>query len=254
MMQITQMVQMKKVLVIPFIFFLSFGLISCDDDSSSTVFFYDEPALIESVTDASALIKTAYGRFNVTLPSGATPVSAGDLLLATFSVDMDQSGDAPMPVNGFRFISLNHSDVIIPESPEKFTEHLSDSYSDSIRLAGLKNSYVDYFLFFEFSHFSPSGGTFDYELVCNPEVEEGDNIPTLYIRARETGQALLTESTTGKYYFAFNMAEYVNYYIKHNPDAKTVRFNLKYKIGMDKEGNDLYRSFQSNPFAWNVIR
>jgi len=82
-----------------------------------------------------------------------------------------------------------------------------------------------------------------------------NNIPTLYIRSKSidasTGSSEKVCSRDGNNIFAFDVANFVNYYRETVSNSGKVRFNLKYKIGVDGNGKDIYRPFMSNPISWD---
>jgi hypothetical protein len=108
-------------------------------------------------------------------------------------------------------------------------------------------------LFFEFTHKeSPANSTFTYEMVWEPATATDSNShPNLYIRTKRLEDSSIGEGDN-KIIFGFDMTAFIDYYKEHISSSNPVTFNLKYKIGTDKEGKDVYRDFQSNPIKWNL--
>jgi hypothetical protein len=106
-------------------------------------------------------------------------------------------------------------------------------------------------LFFGFKREKVSDGLFfDYELIWNPEKERGNEYPTLYIRSKKIEAPSVSGSR--ETIFAFDMTDFIHYYKVNISDKNPVGFNLKYKIGTDEDGQDVYRQFRDNPIKWNV--
>lgn len=247
---------MKKLFVIPFLFFMSFGLVSCLDETEPIYRFWDEPALVEEADDANLLIKTPHGRFIVQELAENAPVE-GDLLWTRFYVDMDKQSDSDrLVVSGFSYSKINKDEVFLPEKVETFEEFLNNDYSEPFRFAEMYNMYIDRYLFFGFYHEVSGSKEYIYEIVCNPEIEASNGYPTLYIRAKnkseENGNRVADKNE--KNIIAFDMSDFLDKYGKEikSGEAKSVKFNLKYKIGINSEGKDIYREFISNPLSWSA--
>ena len=248
---------MKKLLVIPFLFILSLGFVSCldNDDDNPVYSFYHEPAIVKSFSNNQTIIKTAYGNFFVS-ESESSKLEIGDLLWTSFTVDMNnQPTKDTLTATYFRYNTIDSTKVTIPVDKEDFKSHLSNSYSDAFDLAVLYKTYVDSLLFFNFTQKEAPNKTREYELVLNPEIENNNDFPTLYIRAKTTElKSTDNYSNKGKdeTIFAFDMTEFIDYYRKNISKTAPVTFNLKYKVGEDKDGKDIYREFKSNPIPWNL--
>jgi hypothetical protein len=237
----------------------AFCLTSCldDNDSNSIYYYYDEPVVYEPVAE-SPFIRTAYDTFHVSDLADAGSLQKGDLLWSTFTVDLNNEA-TPGPADGkfytathFKYTKVNITDVILPEK-EAFDSYLSDDYSESISSAGLYRSYIDNSLFFGFKHKEQNNG-YTYELVMNPEEDNNSAYPTFYIRAKKVTIVPVSDYKKDEIIFAFNMSEFINYYRKSISNTGPIKFNLKYKIGEDTNGKDIYREFLSNPLSWNPMK
>jgi hypothetical protein len=236
-----------------------FCLTSCldDNDSNTVYFYYDEPVVYEPVAE-SPFIRTAYDVFHAPDLADGSSLQKGDLLWSTFVVDLNNA-PTPGPLDGkfytatsFKYTKVNIADVILPEK-EAFESYLSDDYSEPISSAGLYKSFIDNSLFFGFQH-KEQGKGYVYELVLDPESEENGDYPTLYIRAKKVDIVPVSAYKKDEIIFAFQMSEFINYYRKSIANTGPIRFNLKYKIGKDESGKDIYRAFLSNPLSWNPMK
>jgi hypothetical protein len=231
-----------------------FVLIYCDDhNNDNRVYFYDEPAIVESL-DNDTLIKAAHGEFLVN--SLDKSLRVGNLLWTVFEVDLNGKKEAVgtesyYRATGFKYKTVDSSKVIIPAGVTAFEEMLADDYTENIDLAVLYNDYVEKLLFFGFQNESSGDTGFVYEIILNPEKEENTTYPTLYIRAKKL--TIVPASTNSKHetIFAFDMSDFVKYYRNNISEDGPVKFNLKYKTGT-KDDKDVYRGFQSNPLSWHI--
>jgi len=235
------------------------GCLKDDNYRKPVYYFYDEPVVVDQMGDHPIVRNESYLFYVPELVDNAV-LKAGNLLWTSFIVDLDdqeQVDAVPCTkqymAKSFRYETVDSAKVIIPENAEVFESYLSDDYSGAISLAVLYNYRIDSLWFFGFRQQDRSNYT--YELILNPEMETGsDNIPTLYIRAKQVIPSIANSgnarSKDGNI-FAFDVAGFVNYYRETISNSGAVRFNLKYKIGVDANGKDIYRSFMSNPISWD---
>jgi hypothetical protein len=251
---------MKKVLNNAFVL-ISFMLCltSCFDDENSNpvYYYYDEPVVFE-LSGEKPVIRTLYDKFYAPDLVGDTELQAGDILWSSFIVDLNKepttastSGEY-YSADGFRYSKVGSEDVILPESVEEFNTYLSDDYSEPISVASLYKSYIDHKLFFGFTHKEQSNQSYTYELVMDPAGDHNKEYPTLYIRAKKSENTPVAYSKKGEVIFAIDMTDFIDFYRKSVSNSGPVKFNLKYKIGKDEDGKDIYRSFLSNPLSWNI--
>jgi len=244
-------------------FLLLIQLTSClkdDNDRRPVYYFYDEPAVVNQMGDHPVVRNQSY-LFYVPGLVDDTVLKAGNLLWTSFIVDLDDhesadpaADDYQYTAKSFRYGVVDSAHVIIPANAEVFKSYLSDDYSAAIDLSVLYNYRIDSLWFFGFRQHNSSD--YAYELILNPEMETGNgNIPTLYIRSKSidasTGSSNKAYSRDGNHIFAFDVADFVNYYRETVSNSGKVRFNLKYKTGVDGNGNDIYRPFMSNPISWD---
>ncbi|MDR3219607.1 MAG: hypothetical protein LBU22_11660 [Dysgonamonadaceae bacterium] len=237
---------------------LVMGLTSClnEDDANNIVYFYDEPAIF--VPDGEKpFINTAYEIFYVPDLVGNTTLKEGDLLWTSFIVDtskpsVSHSDSEYYATIGFKYKPVDSASVMVPEANAEFEAYLSDDYSETFHSAVLYRSSIDKILFFGFKQAEKADDdAYIYEMVMNPKIEDSNGYPSLYIRAKKSD----SESASrwkDEIIFAFKMDAFVNYYKDNVSHTGPVKFNLKYKIGTDNDGKDVYRGFMSNPLSWNV--
>jgi hypothetical protein len=252
--------RMKKRVKIFMVFSGVLLLTNCMPESeyskNNMVYFLDEPAQVESLD--TELIRSAHGIFKV-FSLKNTPLETGNLLWTSFTVDMNEASHSDYyTAIDFHYQVVDSAKVIIPFEPAEFRQYLSDSYTEPIHEAVLYKDYLDKLLFFGFRKGPLADNSMsDYEIILNPEKENGH--PTFYIRSKKTGTTPSYTHTVHESHgkrdetvFAFDMTEFIAYYEKHISNTGSVWFNLKYKVGEDNNGNDIYREFRDNPIRWNV--
>jgi len=253
------------------LFLLLFQFTSClkeDDNRKPVYLFYDEPVVVNQLGD-NPLIRNESYLFSVPELAGDTALKAGDLLWTSFIVDLDnQANTNPLQytAKSFQYRIVDSAKVIIPADTAEFQSYLSDEYSSPIESSVLYPYAIDSLWFFGFRQreysMQQAQSNFIYELILNPTIEkDGNSYPTLYIRAKQTDASASTASARsrdGYLIFAFDAADFVKYWnnmvFPANVLTDRVRFNLKYKTGVDANGKDIYRSFMSNPIAWDFNR
>jgi hypothetical protein len=245
---------MKNFIKFFVLFFIAFDFTSCldNDNKDPYYFFYDEPAIVESLGD-SAIVRTAYGKFCV-LPLKDEALRTNDILWSSFVVEKKDENKVHMPDNQyyykaatFKYYKIDSAKVSIPANVDEFQSCLTDDYREKIDRAVLYKTYVDSLLFFGFEHGS-SSAAYEYELFLNPQIESSNSHPTLYIRARLAQQPRVHQDKT---VYAFDMTDFLVYYKKTFPGKTTVQFNLKYYVGTTND-KDVYREFLSNPLSWQL--
>ena len=244
------------------LFMLLFQLTGCLDknDQQPVYYFYDEPVVVSNMGTHPTIRNETYP-FYVPKLTENTVLREGDLLWASFTVDLEEQSPAIFNVQhytakNFQYQAVGSSKVIIPADVAEFESYLSDDYSAPIELAVLYRYQIDNLWFFGFKQGDQSNQlSHTYELILNPEIEDdGNNYPTLYIRSKQinaeeaAGNAKSKDGTI----FAFDVFNFARHYITEKSASNgRVRFNLKYKTGVDSAGKDIYKAFMSNPIQWN---
>ena len=229
-----------------------------NDNKGTVYYFYDEPVVVTKTGDAP-YVRNQFDLFYVPGLSDNTTLKEGDLLWTSFIVDYESrtaTDQITFPyqykAESFRYKTVDSAKVIIPADAAEFESYLADDYSDSIRLSTLYRYNIDSLWFFGFKQ--KDNSNYVYELILNPEIEANQgNYPTLYIRAKKADNSESTDKAFSKdgNIFAFDVADFADYYRKTISETGKVRFNLKYKTGVDANGKDVYREFMSNPISWD---
>ena len=254
--------QMKKFLRFFGVFFVLLTLFTnClkdDDNRKSVYYFHDEPVVVVQTGDYPTVRNESY-LFYVPELAGDTALKAGDLLWTSFIVDLDSQAATDLitsyqyTANDFKYGIVDSSKVIIPADTPEFQSYLSDDYTASIDLSVLYKYVIDNLWFFGFKQQDQSDQlSYTYELILNPVIE--NNYPTLYIRSKQVNaspEKLGKARSNDGIIFAFDATDFVDYYRKAISSTGFVRFNLKYKTGVDNNGNDIYKAFMSNPLSWD---
>ena len=254
---------MKRIyLIYAVLFTVIFQFTSClnNDERKPVYFFYDEPVVVNQ-TGVYPFIRNDSYSFYVPELAEDTTLKVGDLLWSSFIVDLDDK-DYPSVLStfnytakNFKYQSVDNSKVIIPANVEEFTTFLSDDYTEPVELSVLYRYAIDSLWFLGFKHKDNSNQLhYIYELILNPEIENNNNnYPTFYIRSKQVNSTTANQAKDefGRNIFAFDLADFVNYYQNDISSNGLVRFNLKYKTGENEEGEDVYKEFISNPIAWN---
>jgi len=230
------------------------GCLNYDDNKNPVYYFYDEPVVVTYTGDFLLVNNQSYS-FYVSGLTDNTSLKEGNLLWTSFTVDIEEQPPTVFSVHyytarHFRYQTVDSARVIIPENVEEFQSYLADDYSEPIELSLLHKYIIDRLWFFSFKHRDHSNHI--YELILNPELE--DSIyPTLYIRSKKvnTSNEQQAKDHLNREVFAFDVTDFAPYNKEKNSSSDVIRFNLKYKVGVDSEGNDIYRGFSSNPITWN---
>ena len=245
------------------LFILLFQLTSCvdfDDDRQPVYFFYDEPVVVVQMGNEPYIRNESY-TFYVPDLADKTELKYGDLLWASFTIDLDDQeqpssryaqGNVFYTAKNFNFKSVDSAKVILPANTAEFQSYLSDDYSAPIELSVLYKYVIDSLWFFGFEQKDQSnklGHT--YELILNPEKEDS-NYPVLYIRSKQVNIPAENQAKDQqkRNVFAFDIADFVKYYKEKYTSNGEIRFNIKYKTGTDPSGKDVYKEFMSNPITW----
>lgn len=253
-----------KIFAVLFIVLFQFTGCMNNDDRKPIYFFYDEPVVVQQLGD-HPFVRNQSHMFYVPDLVDDTNVKENDLLWTSFIVDLDDQDKLidvlsykAYSAKSFKYKKVDSAKVVIPVDVADFQSYLSDDYSAPIELSVLYNYTIDSLLFFGFIQADESNQlSHIYELVMNPEKEDS-NYPTLYIRSKQTnipGEHQAVDSQKRKIFiFAFDVTEFVNYYKENISSTNVIRFNLKYKTGVDSSGKDVYRSFMSNPISWSFVK
>jgi hypothetical protein len=238
-----------------------FQFTSCfdyDNNNKPLYYFFDEPVVVNQLGTYPFVRNESY-MFYVPGLTGNTNVKEGNILWTSFVVDLDDN-EYPSVLSTFNYTArrfnfeiVDSAKVIIPADIEEFESFLSDSYSEPVELSVLYKYVIDSLWFFGFKHKENSNQVrYAYELILNPEKGNND-FPTLYIRSKRVNApaGCNARDQLQRNIFAFDTKEFVNYYRESISPTGQIRFNLKYKTGVNTNGADIYKDFTSNPIPWN---
>jgi len=243
------------------LFILLFQFTSCldNDDRKLVYYFYDEPVVVNQMGEYP-FVRNQSVLFYVPGLVNNMSLKEGDLLWASFIVDSDNQEQPDLSSNiksytarSFQYKTIDSTKVIIPADAAEFESYLSDDYSAPIESSVLYGYNIDSLWFFGFMQRDrPNQLSYAYELILNPEIESG-NYPTLYIRSKQVNASTeyQAKDRLNRRVFAFDVADFVNYYREKISSTDVIQFNLKYKIGTDSNGKDIYKEFMSNPISWD---
>jgi len=249
--------------ILPTLFFLLVILASCNDENPiiSPYKFTDEPAVFTRI-GGEPVIHTAHGNFYAPSLASNAP-ETGALLWTHFSVEISYESyrlltpdTACYTAKGLTYEPLESSEIIIPCDLESFNSLLFDNYTENIDKAVLYRASIGSFLFFGFTHSDKteqSNRSHDYEIFLEPTEKHENQYPMLYIRSKPVASNMQHfYNDRNETIHAFDMQQYVEYFRQEVSETGPVRFNVKYKIGNDNDGNDIYREFNSNPLTWEI--
>ena len=241
------------------LFILLFQFSSClndKDDRKPVYYFYDEPATVYQLGEYPFIRNQSYMFYIPGLVDNTT-LKENDLLWTSFIVDMDDQEELDFlnckayTARHFKYKTVDSAKVIIPADIDEFQSYLSDDYAAPMSSSVLYKYAIDSLLFLGFVH-QNNQSSYIYELILNPEIEN-NSYPTLYIRSKQTN-ASAEDQALDQYkrrVFAFDVTDFVTYYREKVSATDVIRFNLKYKAGIDSSGKDVYKEFMSNPISWN---
>jgi len=212
-----------KRLVFPFIGMLMFGLSGCFDNGGENI---QDFRYIPSIVDYSLfgdMLNTSLGPIRSAEISNATDLFYGDPILAFFSVNYDQQTSTEYTVAyNFDYVKVNSATAEQSTGGPGF-----DLPIEEIDILG----WVDNRWFFVFAHKEASNNDFFfYQMVYD------NDEPIVYLRAKKPDTGIIK----GVSACAFNMYPF---FYKHMDADKKVSFSIKYKIGVDSDGRDEYKSF-----------
>ena len=226
---------MKKVFI-PFLSLLIFILSSCNKDGDDIRNYSDVPAIVAFSSETfQPTIITSLGTFLAPELQKFlyTAVVEGDAIWTYFTVNYDKPDDSGAN------IAYDLTFAKIETAGARATwggESVDGSYNIPIEkmwIADVFNNRM--FLVFEIT--VPNDQKMMYEMTY--DLNEKDN-PEVYIRAKKNNPEGSGITTTVYYPFAFNMSHFFSTYKSAD---NLVKFKIKYKIGINVEGNDQFEYF-----------
>jgi len=224
---------MKK-LVFAFLGVLMLGLPSCMKTGDNISNYQDIPAIVGiSYETFQPTIITSGGTFLAPELSNYlyTELFEGDAIwIYYFSINYDQ------PTTTGEYIAYDLQFFTVETGWAQ--SGMSGEYDVPITNMGVADL-VGNVMFCVFEHKAPTDQKFRYELTY--ETNEASELE-LCIRAEYADTESTGTATTVNYPFAFNMY-YV--FIQYKGADNIVKFKMKYKTGVDDEGNDEYTYYAS---------
>ena len=233
-----------------------------DNKEKPIYYFYNEPVAVVRTGEYPFIRNESY-LFYVPELVENTALKEGNLLWTSFFVDLDSQVSTDLityayqyTAEHFKYEIIDSAKVIIPADAEEFQSYMSDDYSAPIESSVMYKYAIDSLWFFGLRQKDESNQlSHTYELILNPEIESGSSsYPTFYIRSKQmnipgenSGKARSKDGNI----FAFDVTDFVNYYRNAISSTGFVQFNIKYKTGVDTNGNDIYKEFMSNPISWD---
>ncbi len=236
------MIRLNNVIILS-LFALIFGATSCMKKGENISSHLYIPAIVEYSFLQQPLLKTSLG--TVLAPELSDDLlKPSELLVTNFSVNYDnQPSSEYTTISNVQYVKVESSYPAATPGGESTTEDYTVPIEDMLYRDPVVN-----ILFFGFIHTAPGDQKFVYEMTYDSE--DTSDTPTLYIRAKKDGEGTETKGAY-LYFYAFDMT---SYFSSHKTDATEIKFNIKYKTGVDDEGKDVYKSWTNNPFIWEVAK
>jgi len=168
-----------------------------------------------------------------------TEINIGDLVFSVFSVNLSKPKSASGYYTAYDIL-LAKVYTRTPVATEGGVSETGD-YNSSIREIQILDFWNNY-LYFGLIHSAPEGQEFVYEMTY--DINEKNKTPTVYIRAKKSGEDITGDVTNTAMFYAFDMTELALKFI--NSDNR-LNLNIMFKTGVDKEGNEVFTNFPLNP-------
>ena len=169
----------------------------------------------------------------------------GDALIVSFSINYDnQPSTEYYTASNLIIVDKIGKSYPIPTSGGESTE--SEYFSTPIEEVVPYPYLIGNTLFFAFGHTAPIDQEFEYEMTYDRD--EDNEIPTIYLRAKSVSTGSGSERAVGQYY-AFDM---YYFFTTHKDSDNNVKFNIKYKVGVNEDGTGKYNDLDSNPLTIKV--
>ncbi len=215
------------------LFFPCLFLVGCASQSSDIQTFSGVPSIIVYEND-NPYLKNNYSTFSSPALDTIPDETCG---IAWYTVDYQNQPSTPPPFSA----NLTYWETI-PQSPfQLMSGEMNDIYKDtmlSVNPVSLLNQFI--FLSIE------SDNTLNYELLCNIDSLDKNNITNMYLRAKSDSQNKDSLSTDIETIAVFNIYPFIYEQVLQGKD--TISFNIQYASKTDSVGNILYSGIKQNPF------
>ena len=168
-----------------------------------------------------------------------TEIDIGDLIFTLFYVNFSK----PQSLSGFyTAYDINWAKVYTrtPVATEDGVSETGD-YDSPIKEIEVLDFWKN-FLYFGLVHSAPKDQQFTYEMTY--DINETGNSPTVYIRAKKTGEEITGEIINTAMFYAFDMTELG---LKFKDLENKLNLNVKFKTGVNNDGDDVFKNFPYNP-------
>ncbi len=238
-----------KIIILTLSGFLFFT--SCLEDNGNFTSYPANAAVVTSFETYPGVlfISTSYGVFAANELKGKYNV--GDCLYCSFKINYDSQPSryyqTASEIKNIQDSPLNESGIVmLPHNSDSNVSYIDTASVDSILAIQFLNNYsspyVDNHLFLSIGQIASNNQEYEYKLVSYPDSCDLEKIPYLYICAKKTNTSSAAVKETYRTQ-VFDMLSFVNEYKKD----KEIKFYLKYKVGVDGNGNNIYQSATSSP-------
>ena len=224
----------------------SFVFVSCLEDNENVnddlyQFIY-EPIIVAK-NDGETIMKTQYGDILAPQLSQANP---RDYYLVNFMMDKTiqpytafRLQTKQMGVDTIKVVSsIPSDDYDAPIADVKI--YLQDPNVDILRSSPILPIFLSIDSTFFINPYFNNHSVHELKfLLLTNATDQGDQIPSLYLHARPTTKDI------SKMCYGLNMST-----LLQQPEyagKKSIQFNLKFKSGVDGNGNDVYKDYKHNP-------
>jgi hypothetical protein len=224
-----------KNLVFPILGVLMFGFFGCMKPGDN-INNLELPAIVGVNYDTfQPTITTSVGTFLAPELSSVlySELFDGDAIWAYFSVNYDQpttSGDYIAYDISYGKVDIGWTQATVGGESTSGEFDISITKMWAIDLIGN-------IMFFVFEQTAPNNQKMTYELTYDSG-ETSENV--VYIRAKKDYPESSETNVTLQYPFAFNM---YSFFMTHKDADNVVKFKIKYKTGVDDDGNDQYGNY-----------
>ena len=217
---------------------LMIGFSSCEEVTDNISYYRDVPAIVGiSYGTFQPVILTSFGLFNAPeLQSSIyTELEEGDAIWAYFYVNHDK----PSKTGEFIAYDLLYSKLATGRSLAT-TGGVSETGDFDIPIEKMWIAdVIGNIMFFVFEQRLPRDQKMVYELTYdNDQTSE----PVIYFRAKKDYPEGKESVENFHYAFSFNMN---SFFTKYKNSDGVVKFKIKYKTGVDSEGNEKYSNYNN---------
>jgi hypothetical protein len=217
---------------------LLLGFSSCLKSGDNISYYSDVPAIVGISSDTyQPTIITSSGTFLAPELQNVlyTELVEGDAVWAYFNVNYDQ------PTESGTYQAYNISVYKIATGwPQATGGGGSQAGNFDIPISNITvYDLVQNDLFIVFEHTTvPTDQQMTYEMTYDGNDTSSE--PVIYLRAKKDGSESASSVGTLQYPFSFNMS---SFFSTHKDSNNKVKFKVKYKTGVDANGNDQYSDY-----------